>query len=66
MSDHTWTGFAAYGISAALALAVVWVLPRGTRWPLTTFAGLAAFSFGMLAAGLVTSWWFDLPFLGGL
>ena len=64
--DHAWTGYAAFGISAALALAASWVLPRSTRWPVATIAGLAAYLFGMLAAGLVTSWWLELPLLGGL
>ena len=64
--DHAWTGYAAFGISMVFALAVVWALPQDTRWPVATVAGLATFLFGALAAGLVTSWWLELPILGGL
>ena len=64
--DHTWIGYAAFGSSAILVLAALWGLPRTTSWWVATFAGLATFAFGMLAAGIATSWWMGLPLLAGL
>jgi hypothetical protein len=64
--DHAWIGYLAMGFGAVIGLAVVWVLPHRTPGVIVTLSGIAACLLGILAAGVVTSLWLELPLFAGL
>jgi hypothetical protein len=64
--DHGWAGYAAMGFSALAGLLAMILLPRGLHWSLVGLGAVAAVLLGIVAAGLVTAWWLDLPVLTGI